>query len=81
MGLKGILRSLGRAPVLKHLLEWGNTLREVYGAFDIDPTYHPQRNEDRLKEAQRIARIGDKGAGEGQRSVESPAEEEHGPQG
>jgi hypothetical protein len=51
--------SLGRAPVVRQIVYWVSTLREVYGAFDIDPTYHPQRNEDRLKEAQRVSHIGD----------------------
>lgn len=62
MGFRGLVGSLGRVPVLRGILDWANTLREVYGAFDIDPTYHPQRNENRLKEAQRVARLGTKGS-------------------
>ncbi len=54
MILWGWLRGLaGKAP-LRWLASWVGIWRQVYGNMGTDPTYHPQRNEDRLAEARRI---------------------------
>lgn len=70
MGLRGVMGSLSRVPVFKQIVDWGKTLSDVYGAFDVDPTYHPQRNEDRLREAQRVARLGNRVPGGSEKKPE-----------
>ena len=54
MDLGNSLSRLLRLPPISWVTSLVRIWREVYRGMDSDPTYHPQRGEDRLAEARRI---------------------------
>ncbi|MHB0871469.1 MAG: hypothetical protein ACYC66_13395 [Chloroflexota bacterium] len=59
MGLRSGFEKLLRLPPLRWIAGAVAIWRQVYGSMGTDPTYHPQRDEDRLAEARRIVALGD----------------------
>lgn len=59
MDLRSGFERLLKLPPIRWVAGGVAIWRQVYGSMGTDPTYHPQRDEDRLAEARRIVAMSD----------------------